>query len=242
MPIQFPLGTWEVHNKGFASDFMRKHGYGGGGIGKHENGIIHPVEAESKVHFNLEDKPIKHKEETTRVQLPDEPLNVHPWPENTILVTGDSMLHGVNGNKMSKKYNVKVRPHSGATVRDMYDHLNALLRKKPKILFLHIGANDAPNKDKTASMIVEEIKHLKKFAEAKVPGLRVVLSCPIVRRDDDTANIKVIHVRHMLKTSGLDIITHNNIGYDYLGGKGLHLVNKGIVRLATNMIDFIKRL
>ena len=91
-------------------------------------------------------------------------------------------------------------------------------------------------------MIVEEIKNLKKFAEAKVPGLKVVISCPIVRRDDDVANIKVIHVRHMLKTSGLEVITHDNIDYDYLGGKGLHLVNRGTVKLATNMIDFIKRL
>ena len=126
--------------------------------------------------------------------MPDEPTYVHQWPDNTILIAGDPMLHRLNGKKMSRTYNVKVRPHSGATVRDMYDHLNALLRKNPKYLILHAGANDACNKEKTALMIFTEIKNLKKYAEAKAPGIKVAISCPIVRRDDDIANIKVIPV------------------------------------------------
>ena len=124
----------------------------------------------------------------------------------------------------------------------MYDHLNALLRKKPKFLILHVGANDATNNNKTASMIYEEILCLKLFAEAHVPGICVSISCPIVRRDNDKANIKVLHLRHKFRTSGLNVITNERVKYEYLGGKGLHLSQRGVARLAMSMIDHIKRL
>ena len=46
----------------------------------------------------------------------------------------------------------------------------------------------------------------------------------------------------MLRTSGLDVITHESLDYEYLGDKGLHLTNRGVTLLAKNMIAFIKRL
>ena len=152
------------------------------------------------------------------------------------------MLHGLDGERLSKKFMVKVRPHSGATVRDMYDHLNALLRKKPKYLILHVGANDATNNEKTAEMIYEETVRLKLFAEARVPGIIVLISCPIVRRDNDKANIKALHLRHKFRTSGLNAVTNERVTYDHLGGKGLHLSKRGIAWFAMSLIDHIKRL
>jgi len=53
------------------------------------------------------------------------------WKKDTILVTGDSMISGIQQARLSKKREVKVRPLLGASIRDMDDYLKPLLRKEP---------------------------------------------------------------------------------------------------------------
>ena len=87
------------------------------------------------------------------------------------------------------------------------------------------------------------ILELKHFAESTVPGIKVTISCPITRTDNNSANVKVVHIRALLRTSGTkDIIINDNIGSDLLGKKGLHLSNKGVGNLARNMIEYLKNL
>ena len=152
------------------------------------------------------------------------------------------MLQGLDGKKMSKMFNVKVRPHSGATTRDMYDHLNALLRKEPKYLILHVGTNDASEKNTSSDTIYERLVRLKLYAEYRVPGMKVTISCPTFRKDNAHANKILADVTKMLKRSGMSIIDHDNITDEHLGGKGLHLNAKGIGTLAKNFIAFVKGL
>ena len=87
------------------------------------------------------------------------------WPENTVLITGDFMLCGLEGNRLSNKLNVKVRPRHGANIDDMYDHLNSHLRKQPQYLIINIATNDASIKDKTSDVIFEQILQLKRYVE-----------------------------------------------------------------------------
>ena len=143
---------------------------------------------------------------------------------------------------MSRKFNVKVRPNRGATTRDMYDHLNALLRKKPRHLILHVGTNDASNENTTWDQLYDRLINLKSYAECKIPGMKVTLSCPIVRTDNKLANEKILHVRNKLKRNGIDIIENSNITSEHLGRKGLHMTPKGTGRLAMNLIAYIQRL
>ena len=152
------------------------------------------------------------------------------------------MLEEVDERRMSRKFNVKVRPHKGACIRDMYDHLNALLRKKPTYLILHVGTNDASKESTTSDMVYDELIHLKDYAESKVPGMKVIISCPVVRSDNKLANMKILHVRNKLKRDGIKIINNENVTYDHLGRRGLHLNRKGTSRLAMNMIACIQRL
>ena len=224
------LAPWERYTNGFASKYLERNGYNGGGLGRYGNGIAKPIEVERKSCFDLskDNEENENKDTQKHIQIPDEPTNVHVWPENTILIAGDSMLHGINEKRLSKDWNVKVRAHSGATIRDMYDHLNALLRKKPRHLILHVGANDAPNREKTADMIFDELIKLKLFAEAKVPNIKVIISCPIVRRDNEVANIKVLHLRHKLRKSGLDIISNERVTYNELGNIYIMNCRKGV--------------
>lgn len=168
----------------------------------------------------------------------------HEWPTNTILFAGDSMYNNIDESRLSlsRKFNVKVRSHPGATVGDMKHHLTALLRKKPSYIVIHAGANDAPDESKSAEDIVGELMDLKKYVQSILPSSKVIISCPIVRKDNNHANVKVIHIRALLRTSGATVITNDNISVDLLGKKGLHLTNKGVGRLASNMIEFLKSL
>ena len=260
--IESDLAPWLRHTTGFASRQLEKKGYTGGGLGKDEDGIERPISIQKNrgregIGLLNKNQPTINRDlnrllsstnqpcETNSMpafDVPSEPTDTHLWPKNTVLIVGDSMMYGINEKRLSKQLNVKVRPHPGATTRDLYDHLKAHLRKKPDFVVLHVGANDACYKTKSAEMIFNEISRLKMFVECQVPGVKVTISCPIIRRDDDTANIKVIHLRQMLRLSGLDIITNDNITYDHLGKKGLHLTGKGVGRLAMNMIAFIKHL
>ena len=51
----------------------------------------------------------------------------HSWKPNTILITGDLLLQGIDERRLSRKESVKVRIFRGATIDDMY--LQPLLKK-----------------------------------------------------------------------------------------------------------------
>ena len=208
---------------------MSKYGYQGKGLGKREDGITKPIEGIRKVAF--------------------ESVDSHDlWPNNTVLFAGDSMFNQLDerriANSLMGKYQVKVRAHPGATVGDMRHHLTAWLRKKPSHVVIHVGTNDTTNEKKSAEEIYDELVELKSYAESLVPGAKVVISCPIVRRDDKAANVKCIAVRAMLRASTTtELITNENIGMNLLGKKGLHLLfHKGVGRLAKNMIEHLQSL
>ena len=80
------------------------------------------------------------------------------------------------------------------------------------------------------------------YAEYRVPGMKVTISCPTLRKDNLDANRKLSEVTYKLKRSGISIIDHNNIFGEHLGGKGLHLNGMGVRTFATNLIAFVKGL
>ena len=168
------VAPWDNHGNGFASNYMRRNGHQPGkGLGKSEDGITVPISAEQKT---LEPDP-----------------SPHVWAEGTVLIAGASIVQGLEESKMSRSGKVKVRSHGGATIRDMQDHLNAILRKKPSHLILHVHSNDASNKDTTSDEMFDSLVALKTFAENKVEGMKVTLSCPILRTDNAIANFKQLH-------------------------------------------------
>lgn len=220
------IGDWVKHSNNFATNEMKKWGYQGGGLGREGNGIKEPI--------NVEKRTFKSHTEQT-ITLP-------PWPQKTVLIAGSSMINQLDETKMSKQFNVKVRANNGATATDMIDHLNAFLRKKTDHLILHVGSNDMSDKNSTAEIVFSQLLRLKSFAEYKVPGIKVIISCPTERSDDMAANQKIMDMRKILISSGLHVIPNDNISKVHLGKKGLHLNQYGVKRLAMNMIACIRRL
>ena len=86
----------------------------------------------------------------------------HPFPKGTCLIVGDSMLAGIDENRLKTgKHKVKVRYFPGARTDDMYDYMKPLLRKLPDYIILHIGTNDAL--DNTLKEILDKVRKLKMY-------------------------------------------------------------------------------
>ena len=101
--------------------------------------------------------------------------DAHPWPKNTVLIAGDSMINGINEKLISTNIkSVKFRYFSCATIDDMYFSLIPLSRKKPAALALHVGTGNSTNK--TSFQIYDKLLNLVHFIKEK----KSELSCFIV--------------------------------------------------------------
>ena len=156
------IAPWERYSTGFPSKMLQKYGYNGGGLGKKGNGIVNPISIK-KLHGSGVIVKESNTEEAGNTKLLNPPNRVKnvvkPWPPNTTLIIGDSILWGVEEGRL-KKYNAKVRVNPGAQVDDLYDYMAPLLRRKPQNIILHIGSNDANYKP--AEQIFTEIANLKR--------------------------------------------------------------------------------
>ena len=210
-------------------------GYNGGGLGKHENGIQHPITVERNdgrngigTRRNISDIRAK----------PFQRVNnqVKAWPQGTVLIIGDSMIGGIEERKL-KKYRAKVRTNPGACVDDIYDYIAPLLKKEPAHIILHIGTNDSTFK--SARSIYDEITNLKDHINEVLPNTAVHLSCPILRVDDGAANHVLQELDSKLKRDS-QCVTNDNIDGLCLSKKGLHLNRKGTAQLAANYIKLMQ--
>ena len=59
-----------------------------------------------------------------------------------IVVTGDSILTGVNEEGLSKSHSVKVKNYPSATSGDILDKIDNLLKVKPDCSLAYVGTND----------------------------------------------------------------------------------------------------
>ncbi len=222
------IGKWEKHTKGFGSRYLRERNYGGKGLGKNQDGIINPVEVKQQLTLGL------NEESNGRNRVEN---NTYEWPPDTTLIIGDSILLGVVEDKL-KKYRAKVRPFRGARVDDIYDYVAPLLRKRPANIILHVGSNDAIDKD--SKDIFCEILRLKDHIESQLPNTKVILSCPTLRLDNGKANRTLRDLdkklNNLAKVSSYEIVPNGNVIGSMIGKKGLHLNQKGSDRLAKNFI------
>lgn len=241
-PEKESLAPWEKHSMGFGSRMLQKFGYGGKGLGKDGKGIIHPVSIEKKSAFNFINRGLENliaDHNNTNSQTNRVNNIVQPWPNGTTLITGSSILLGVDESRL-KKYKAKVRAFPGATVDDMFDYILPLLKKTPTYIILHIGSNDSHHK--SSNEIAGEISCLKEFIYSVLPSVRIFISCPVIRMDDMKANKTLRDLRSHLICNENDLVDNDNVDSSCLGKKGLHLNPKGSGRLAINYISLMRRL
>lgn len=123
----------------------------------------------------------------------------------------------------------------------MYFYLYPLLRKHPSYLILHVGTNDCVMH--SSDKVLNDLFLLKRYIEGKVPGIKVIISQPIMRDDNDP--LACLRVSQLItELSGLDIkqMVNTNIVRNHIGKKGLHLNGYGTAKCAMNIISLIKGL
>ena len=162
--------------------------------------------------------------------------NIVPWKKGTILITGDSMLYGLDEKKLR---NSKVRIHPGASIENMYLHLAAHLEKKPSKVVLLVGTNNCVNE--RSSIVIEKLLKLKLFILSRC-CCEVYFSTLINRTDMYSAQQVVKEVNIELGNLDINLINNNNIDASCLGRKGLHLSDRGTGKLIMNFVNFVKKL
>ena len=185
--------------------------------------------------FDISESPNK---QPTKIDKP--PRNkAHEWKDGVTLIVGDSTIGGLIGPKMFAAGEVKVKSHGGATIRDIYDHLEAHLSKKPSRLVVHIGTNDS--NEKTSDEIMKDIKDLDAWITSYTKGrVRTIFSMPTIRHDMAKPTLTIKHLQTKFRNSGLPFIDNENIEKEHLSKRLLHLSHDGTKLLASNIINYLK--
>ena len=105
------------------------------------------------------------------------------------------MLNGEEERKMQSY--VKVRNFPGSHVRDMYDYVKPLLRKRTTYVILHIGMNNTVNSD--SSTIISQIISLTEYIESGLPDSMATSSLLIMRADNTKAYKILATVKNTLR-------------------------------------------
>ena len=70
----------------------------------------------------------------------EEHQDVYQWLKATIAISGDSIISGIKEELLSNaKHQIKVKCYRGATVEDMFDYVNPLLKWKSDYVFCTWG-------------------------------------------------------------------------------------------------------
>ena len=120
----------------------------------------------------------------------------------------------------------------------MKDYFKPLLLKKPSKIVIHVATNDTV--DNSAEEIVRKILDLKEEMEKALNGCEVILSLPIRRNETIKANKTIQALTAKMFSLGLNIINNSNILVSDLGRRGLHLNEKGVKKLASNIIGKLR--
>ena len=123
------------------------------------------------------------------------------WHNGTVLIDSDSMFNNRDETRLSKNKNIKVNSFGCVKIKDMYGYLTPLF-KKPFVLILHVGTNDAATN--TSDEILDEILDLKNHVENVVPGINGVISKMIRRSDNRKANAILGNIISLIRTMRLN--------------------------------------
>ena len=132
----------------------------------------------------------------------------HKWVENTVLVTGDSILNGIDENRLNPQGKVKVQAVPRARIKDINSYLQPLIVKCPKIIIIHTGTNDAL--ELTSRQIMDKLIELKSFILEKLPNSKVIFSTPVIRTDQAKALLTIKKLNDLLNEKHKNVIINND--------------------------------
>ena len=113
----------------------------------------------------------------------DKAEETNTWRKVTTLIMGDSILSQIREDKLCKKGTIKVHCFPDAKFEDFYHYAILFINKKPDRIVLHMGTNNAQN-----CTPEDQILGLKNFILQKLPTCEIIISTPMLRTGNRTAN------------------------------------------------------
>ena len=152
-----------------------------------EKGAITDFLLNQKVQSEIDNTTFISKVSNCDIQRDKKPTNSNIRNSNSeenqekvkTVVTGDSMLHGVNEKGLSKSRNVKVKNYSVAASEDILDKIVDLLKVEPDCLLVHVGTNDLTNNGNLLNLVKKMVIKVKNSS----PNTKLVFSSVILRKD-----------------------------------------------------------
>ena len=152
------------------------------------------------------------------------------------VVTGDSLLNGINERGLSKPHKVNVQNFPGGTSETILGELDTLVASKPDCIIIHAGTIDLANG-------INSLNSVKKVKQASA-NTKVVFSRLITRKDKKDLDKKVQDNNNRLKNycaqTNIDYIDNNNIKEEHLGKNKLHLNKRGNTVFANKLLKYLR--
>ena len=157
-----------------------------------------------------------------------------------VVVTGDSLLNGINERGLSKPHKVNVQNFPGGTSETILEELDTLVASEPDCIIIYAGTNDLTNGINSLNSVKKNVKKVKQTSA----NTKVVFSSLITRKDKKDLDKKVQDTNNRLKNywaqTNNDYIDNNNIKEEHLGDKKSHLNKRGNTVFANNLLKYLR--
>ena len=170
--------------------------------------------------------------------------------ENTLLIMGDSNIHGVRPRELAQRIREKVFVHkqaiSGATASHICYYSDILLKDKPNSVIIHAGTNDLVGRNSDSNLSADNIACdlIRTGVKARNAGVKHVMISSLLPINDFHANKKAQevnnHLREHCHTYNFIYINNSNLTKEDLGDT-VHLSNEGKKVLMDNFAYYVNR-
>ena len=125
--------------------------------------------------------------------------------ENTLLIIGDSNIHGVKPRELAQRIRGRVFVHkqaiSGATASHICHYSDILLKDKPNAVIIHAGTNDLVGRNADSNLSADNIACdlIRTGVKARNAGVKQVMISSLLPINDYQANKKAQEVNNHLR-------------------------------------------
>ena len=141
------------------------------------------------------------------------------------------------GHLLAKREGLSTKKFPASRIYTALKHVKAL-KEAPRLFAIHVGTNDLA----TCSIqeILDGYDELTGEIRSRFPGSKIVLSCLVNRSDDEQLQNMIEYINACLTLEyendpHIKVCKHPDIGLDSLWKDGIHLINSGTSRLASDL-------
>ena len=133
----------------------------------------------------------------------------HTWSAGTSVIVGDSIITGIDEKRLSKNRLVKVHHVRSATLSDINHYIIPILKKKRKVIILHVGTNDSVSR--TSHEILDDLLQLKSAITKTLPNYQAIFSQATLRVDHGKAALILHRLNEHFSELNFDVVNNSNI-------------------------------